>query len=301
MTEAAKKKILFLGLALGFALMLVDAFSLSIRVGSEPLAAKMVGGTVTQAQLNQAITQVGLSDQGEDRQRVLDFLIDEELLILRAQSVGLLESDRTIRKALSRAVIDEQVKEAIAQAPSDKQLRLFYQDHQAMFMSGEMIHLRQLFFKKSRVSAERVLNEPESQGDSLNAKERADATRRRLLVGGDEKPLNDPLPSALPDALIPVSILHRTLGPTMAAQVKTMRPGQISEVIESGGGYSLFICQNYIEAKLRPYEAIEGEVLSEYRRRARDTALENKLRALWARADIQISEKLNIDLSALTQ
>jgi PPIC-type PPIASE domain len=295
MAESKKNRALVWGGAIGFCLMLLDAFSLNFRFNREPLAAKMVGGAVTQAQLNEALTRLGQPVEREVRQQVLDFLIDEELLVLRAKSVGLVESDRTIRKALSRAVIDQQVKAAIAHSPSKSELRGFYDDHRALFTSGEKIYLKQLFFKKGDV------NEEVLQGSGRNAKDRAEVARRALLSGDGSESLGDPLPSALPETLIPVSILHRTLGPTMAALVKTLRTGQVSDVIDSGGGYHLFICRDFTAAQLRPYEAIKDEVLSEYRRRARDYALEKKLRELWARSDIRITEKLNIDQRILSQ
>lgn len=295
MTECVKKRVLVWGIALGFCLMLVDAFSLNMRFQSVPLAAKMTGGSVTQAQLNLALSKVGSPAEGEARQRVLDFLVDEELLVLRAKAVGLVESDRTIRKALSRAVIDQQVKEAIAYSPSEGELRLFYDDHRALFTAEEKIHLKQLFFKKT------ALDKQGQETSSLDAKARCEATRGALLAGDDFKPLNDPLLATLPETLIPASIMHRTLGPTMAAQVKTLRPGQVSEVIESGGGYHVFIGQDFIEAQLRPYETVKDDVLSEYRRRARDNVLEKKLDTLLAQSDIRIAKKLNIDLSLLSQ
>jgi PPIC-type PPIASE domain len=295
MVEAVNRRVLVLGGGVGFFLMLVDAFSLNMRFHSEPLVATMVGGAVTQAQLNEAVTRVDNAAEGEARQRVLDFLIDEELLVLRAKSVGLVESDRTIRKALSRAVIDQQVKAAIAHSPSDSELRGFYGDHRALFTSGEKIYLKQLFFKKGAV------NEDELQGSGRNAQDRAETARRALLAGDGSESLGDPLPSALPETLIPVSVLHRMLGPTMAARVKTLRPGQVSGVIESGGGYHLFIGRDFTAAELRSYEAIKDEVLSEYRRRARDYVLEKKLHELWARSDIRIAKALNIDIRLLNQ
>ena len=292
MAQRVKSTALVWGAAIGFSLMLIDAFALNSRFHSEPLVATMRGGAVTQAQFDEALARVGHPVDVEARQRVLDFLIDEELLVLRAKSVGLIESDRTIRKALSRAVIDRQVKAALANAPTERELRRFYDEHQALFTSGATIYLTQLFFNRAAFT--------EQGATGLSARERAEATRRALLAGEEPESYGDPLASPLPEALIPVSILHRKLGPTMATQVKTLRPGQVSEVIDSGGGYHVFIGRDFTPAALRPYDSIKDEVLSEYRRRARDHALEQKLRALWAQSTIRIARNLTIDLPVTT-
>ncbi len=54
----------------------------------------------------------------EPRLQVLQHLIDQELLIQRGVEIGLLDSDRTVRKAISMSVIDAIVAAAVATEPS---------------------------------------------------------------------------------------------------------------------------------------------------------------------------------------
>jgi len=71
----------------------------------------------------------------EDRQRVLDRLIDQELLIDRAIELGLHERDPQIRNQLTTAMIDFLVRQAEddARAVSEAELRDFYQSESFRF------------------------------------------------------------------------------------------------------------------------------------------------------------------------
>jgi len=70
-----------------------------------------------------------------DRERVLDRLIDQELLIDRAVELGLHERDPQIRNQLATAMIDFLVRRAEdeARAASDAELRAFYDAEQFRF------------------------------------------------------------------------------------------------------------------------------------------------------------------------
>lgn len=71
----------------------------------------------------------------EDRQRVLDRLVDQELLIDRAIELGLHERDPQIRNQLTTAMIDFLVRQAEddARMASESELREFYQSESFRF------------------------------------------------------------------------------------------------------------------------------------------------------------------------
>ena len=64
----------------------------------------------------------------EDRARVLNRLIDEELLVQRGTELGIIDSDRAVRKAISTAMIQTIVAESSSKQPSEDDLRAFYED-----------------------------------------------------------------------------------------------------------------------------------------------------------------------------
>ena len=69
----------------------------------------------------------------EDRARVLDRLIEEELLIQRGIAVGLVDSNRAVRKAITQAMLASSVAESVSVRPSEDELRTFYVENPSLF------------------------------------------------------------------------------------------------------------------------------------------------------------------------
>lgn len=69
----------------------------------------------------------------EDRIQVLDRLIEEELLIQRGIESGLVGSDRSVRKAITQAMLASIVAESASAQPSEDELRAFYAENAALF------------------------------------------------------------------------------------------------------------------------------------------------------------------------
>lgn len=79
-----------------------------------------------------------------DRERVLERLIDQELLIDRAIELGLHERDPQIRNQLATAMIDFLVRRAEddARGAEDDALRAFYEEQQFRFQQSPQFRLR---------------------------------------------------------------------------------------------------------------------------------------------------------------
>jgi hypothetical protein len=75
--------------------------------------------------------RTGVTD--EDRAHVLDRLLEEELLVQRGIDVGLVDSDRTVRKAITQAMLASVVAESASAQPSDDVLRAFYAENPSLF------------------------------------------------------------------------------------------------------------------------------------------------------------------------
>jgi len=89
-----------------------------------------------------------------DRERVLQRLIDEELLIQRGLELGLASRDTSVRAALSRAMIDMLVARAQLEQRdvTDDALRGFYRDHRAYFRRAPRLSVRDVTAAGSVVS-----------------------------------------------------------------------------------------------------------------------------------------------------
>lgn len=72
----------------------------------------------------------------EDRNKVLERLIEDELLAQRAVSLGLAASDPNARKVLIRGLIDSLV--ATAPPPTEAELRQYFEANAGLFRGAEM-------------------------------------------------------------------------------------------------------------------------------------------------------------------
>lgn len=69
----------------------------------------------------------------EDRAHVLNRMIEEELLIQQGIAAGLVDSDRTVRKAVTQAMLAVVVAESASEQPSEEVLRAFYEENPSLF------------------------------------------------------------------------------------------------------------------------------------------------------------------------
>jgi hypothetical protein len=75
--------------------------------------------------------RTGVTDA--DRAHVLNRLIEEELLVQRGIESGLVDSDRTVRQAITQAMLAAVVAESVSAQPAEEVLRAFYAEHPSLF------------------------------------------------------------------------------------------------------------------------------------------------------------------------
>ncbi len=101
-------------------------------------AVAMVNGkSIREEDYARALALVEGDKRGEitagDRARVLDRLIEEELLIQRGIEIGLVDSDRSVRKAITQAMLASIVTESVSAQPAEDELRAFYAENPSLF------------------------------------------------------------------------------------------------------------------------------------------------------------------------
>lgn len=69
----------------------------------------------------------------EDRAHVLTRLIEEELLVQHGIASDIVDTDRTVRRAMTQALMDSIVAESASELPTDAELQTFYEQHRALF------------------------------------------------------------------------------------------------------------------------------------------------------------------------
>lgn len=221
----------------------------------------------------------------EERLELLNRLIDQELLIQRGVEIGLLDSDRSVRKALAMAMIDTIVAQVLAQNPTEAELRAFYDSHTAVFATPARVHVQAIFFAGAG-----------DLGRARTQAERAAAAMANGLSFADARVhFGDPEAVLLPDAPLPINVLRRHLGPTLTEVALTMQPGEISFPLQSSAGYYLLRLVALQPERVQPYAAVKHTVRAEYFRRGRDDALQEYLDRLRAQATIVLSPKAVVE------
>jgi hypothetical protein len=218
----------------------------------------------------------------EDRRRILDRLIDEELLVQRALELGLASTDRKIRADLASAMIAATTEEHGDVEPDETELRRFYEENLDFFSGPGRLRLRQVFVRVP------------SGGDTDAALDRARRAAQRLRAGeafaevrGD---LGDPELAPVPDTLLPPAKLRYYIGPTALQTAIALDPGGISEPVRSSMGYHVLQVVERQPDRAPPFAEIRHEVVVEFRRRAGEEALRRYIADLRRRADVAVAE-----------
>ena len=69
----------------------------------------------------------------EDQAHVLTRLIEEELLVQQGIASGMVDSDRSVRRAMTQALMDSIVAESASELPTEEELQTFYEQDRALF------------------------------------------------------------------------------------------------------------------------------------------------------------------------
>ena len=211
--------------------------------------------------------------QDRDKQ-LLQRLIDDELILQRAEELGILQADPGIRKLLARSAIDTVVRESQALLIKEPDLIAFYNDHQAVFQQPQRITLQAAQFDDlgmANISRNAVL-----LGDSL---------KKTVSLGGGKI-----LP--IPVSPLPKHMLIRYLGISLTDLALGLSATQISQPIVQGDNiYLLQVIENQ-PATLMPFEQVRETVMTELVSRQRRDSLTTTLEELKQTASIQLNLSL---------
>jgi parvulin-like peptidyl-prolyl isomerase len=220
----------------------------------------------------------------EMRRRMLDRLIEEELLVQRGLALGLAESDRRVRADIVQAMIRAAIAEAESETPTERELEAFYEEQRAHFTTPGRVRVEQLFVRVKDAE------------DDSPARARAELARAKLVAGeppGDVRAsLGDPELSPIPDALLPPAKLREYVGPTVLRVALEAPLGEWSRPVRSGAGYSVLRVVEREPAQTPPLAEIRAQVQAEWVRRGGDRALRRYLDELRAEADVHQAEEL---------
>lgn len=187
-----------------------------------------------------------------DAMRLLaeDPRLDEAELYRQALDLGLGKSDVIVRRRLIRKMTLLAAAEEGPVRPSEDEMRRYLERHPDRFQEPPRLRLSHVFFARDRRA------HPEEDARELLAVLRRDATPPEEAVArGDSFLLGHHLPPRTP------SQLERNLGPSFAAAVTALPPGEWSEPIESSYGVHLVWIHETVPARWKALRDVRGQVL----------------------------------------
>ena len=158
--KPAPLPLLVAGCSIGFLIALIGAVRPSFTGGGVPdHAVAMVNGVViNRADYLKHIEGLKTNKQSaltdDDREHVLERMIEEEVLVQRASEIGLLNSNRSVRGTIVRAMISAAISEDNARDVSESDLRDFYKDNINFFKTTSRLRLHRLMILDGKSAAE---------------------------------------------------------------------------------------------------------------------------------------------------
>ncbi len=235
------------------------------------------GYPITQSALRNAEKRIQSNSSDpmnpDDRELLLQRLIDDELMLQHAEDLDILTTDPGIRKLLVRSSIDSIIEDSRSIPISDEQLRTFYEDHKSVFQRPSRIHLKVASFLNLEVA--------KNIGGIIKKEVPFELAIAETKTGE----LID-----IPSSLLPEHVLRRYLGSELTAVALSLSENQISSPITFGEfTYLIYVLAKEPEQQLS-FDDSRLQVTSEYRSRHRQNALINALTHLSKHADIRVDQ-----------
>lgn len=224
---------------------------------------------ITRDNFDRAVTRLlGANDLSEDDSaRILQRLVEDELLVQRGIELGMAQSDTTVRNAIVDSLVASVTAEADAASPTDEELQQYLEEN-----SGR-------FSYTANMSVAAWQSDDEAVAQSFIT----------ALRNNGETPVSDAIGSIpdLPPGMMPVELLRDYLGPGIAAAASEMPVGS-SAIFARRGRWLVVQVLEKSSAVITDLSTVRNRVLLDYRRNIADKALQDYLDDLQRRAEVDV-------------
>lgn len=209
--------------------------------------------------------------------QLISLMIDNLLLLQRAEELGLIHSDRVIRKVIVQHMVEQEVKKVLNEPLDDHKVYAFYQDNLPLFTPPDQYQVQLASFE----------NDDQQCSHSLKIKEQWQQTKTL----GDEwraHLLDQPISKSLHSEVL----VYRQLGNRLAKLVTQLNIGEISDPVLTQQGCLLMQLIDSSKSNSTAFEDIKSQVISEYRVMTRKKALADLLSELRDKSEIKFAEDI---------
>lgn len=205
-----------------------------------------------------------------DRTWVLQRLIEEELLVQRGLSLGIITTDNDVRGAIVRALIASINTEAAAMMPNEEELFEYYNSNEEKFTYPATISIQ------AWVSS--------TEEDALLLK-------KGLLENKEsEKYENIRLLKNIPSGLLTLNKIREYLGPSIASAIKLETENNVIIQYSQDRWYIVYIIEKNVGV-VEPFENIKHQIHNEFIRSEADKKLREYINNLKDNASIAYSNE----------
>lgn len=277
-----QSKLLLLASIIGTLLAIYSIMDSNKNYSSLPdNVAAVVNDKIIPSERYQTVIQLIKNDKRDDltdidRKMALERIIEEELLVQYAYQNGFLEADDLLRKSIVRSVVDSIAEQSISVIPNEKTLRDFYQDNLPLFTVDEQFRIVILSSQNgSDINAGKIIWQ-----DSYDIPLLMNEIRsiKKLDISSD---------------FISKYRLGTLIGPLLRDVVLSLKLGETSEPLETIYGYSIVTLIDKKDRVVPDFKEINEIVLQEYKRRQRETILNDLLSDLKRQSDININSSFS--------
>jgi hypothetical protein len=227
--------------------------------------------------LLQTLYGVDFSHATQDqRRKVLDDMIREELFVQRGKELDVASTDPDVRSALVNAVELEIAENAITSQPSEAALRQFFETHQERYVSEGVMRVRDLVFPASALGE--LPHDPQALKRAVT-----DAQTLAHLNGRDSGKTKG-------EEFYFAAKIH--LGDELFAAARDLGNGEVSRPIQLSDGIHVLDMEQNRHPVPFGFAAARAQVLSDYRNQAVDKLKLSGESFLRKRANVLIADDL---------
>ena len=278
--------LLWLGVVTGVALTLLGVLAPPEGTRGEAMleAAVVDGVAIPKERFDANIAALAKEERAprldrEQRERILNELIAEELLLAHALRMDMARANPLARKLMVESMVDLAGTLGGEERPTEELLRREYEASRQSIAAPKRYRVDTLFFRNAK----------------LQARERAETAARKLSEGGtwsDLASLADAPTTPLPPGALEVTELRTYIGPTAAAAVARMKRGESAGPLRIAGGHLLVRLVETRTPAPPPFEQIRDALEDRWRRKRKDERVRAYVQTLRGRAEIRVNSSM---------
>ena len=219
-----------------------------------------------------------------ERADVLKSMINEELLVQRSLALDMPEQDVDLRSALVDS-LNSQLKSGVdAQAPSDDELRAYFNANRSKYISAGSMTLTDLVlhvggFENTDQSVDQALADAKQAVYELRSGAAVDYVRQHFGL----------MDSGKVSGLEPDFAAKIHLGPTLYAVAEQMRDGEISEPVAASDGVHILVMEHRQMPVVFDFDSVRNNVFNDFQAAKTAKATEDQLKFLRSSAQVLIA------------